>query len=310
MEDGTAIELLNSLRTTAFASNGRREFLDGLDLIESMLREQERQRIAYHSQLADRDQKITERDKKIEELHARTRIAEEKLSLLQEQIRLDNARRFGHSSERWTPDETIQARLFNELEVAVACDAVELCEEASVPAVARRQRKNRTERVGGGRKPLPANLERREIVLDLPDSEKICRSCGNDARSYRRRRERTAVHRTRELLRREDHSSNVWLRLWLWRYSQFSPARANHTKEYREPLASVSDPCVEVLRCFTVLPTGEHPRAGRNRDKQGDDGALGTRSARAPLTLDRPDPEEDPDERGHEHGRDSRPRPS
>ena len=148
MEDGTAIELINSLRTTAFASNGRKDLLDGLDLIESMLHEQERQRIAYHSQLAERDQKITERDKKIEELHARTRIAEEKLSLLEEQIRLDNARRFGRSSERWAPDETMQAQLFNELEVAVACDAVAPSEEAGMPE-ARRQRKNRTERTDG-----------------------------------------------------------------------------------------------------------------------------------------------------------------
>ena len=179
MEDGTAIELLNSLRTTAFASGGRKDLFDGLDLIESILREQERQRIAYHSQLAERDQKILERDKKIEELHARTRIAEEKLSLLEEQIRLDNARRFGRSSERWTPDETIQALLFNELEMAVACDAAAPSQEADQPA-ARRQRKSRTERVGGGRKPLPANLMRREIVLDLPDSDKICRSCGKN----------------------------------------------------------------------------------------------------------------------------------
>ena len=180
MENVTALELINSLRTTAFASNGRRELLDGLDLIESMLHEQERQRIAYHAQLAERDQKITERDKKIEELHARTRIAEEKLSLLEEQIRLDNARMFGHSSERWTADETIQAQLFNELEVAIACNAVASSEEALMPE-ARHQRKTRAERTvrtGGGRKPLPANLKRREIVLDLPDSEKICRSCG------------------------------------------------------------------------------------------------------------------------------------
>jgi transposase len=182
MEDGAALELINSLRTTAFASNGRRELLDGLDLIESMLHEQERQRIAYHAQLAERDQKITERDKKIEELHARTRIAEEKLSLLEEQIRLDNARMFGHSSERWTADETIQAQLFNELEVAVACNAVTPSEEADPPEAQRQQktRAERTVRTGGGRKPLPANLKRREIVLDLPDSEKICRSCGKN----------------------------------------------------------------------------------------------------------------------------------
>ena len=173
MEDGTALELINSLRTTAFSSNGRRELLDGLDLVEAMLHEQERQRTAYHSQLAERDQKIAE-------LHDRTRIAEEKLSLLEEQIRLDNARRFGRSSERWTPDETIQAQLFNELEMAVVCDTVEASEKTLMPE-ARRQRKNtveRTVRTGGGRKSLPANLRRQEIVLDIPDSEKICHSCG------------------------------------------------------------------------------------------------------------------------------------
>jgi uncharacterized protein YhaN len=177
MEDGTALELINSLRTTAFSSNSRKELLDGLDLVESMLREQERQRTAYHLQLAEREQKITEQNKKIEDLHARTRIAEEKLSLLEEQIRLENARRFGRSSERWTPDETIQAQLFNELEMTVACDTVAPSEEAGIPET-RPQKKNRarqTERVGGGRKPLPANLRRQEIALALPDSEKICR---------------------------------------------------------------------------------------------------------------------------------------
>jgi transposase len=180
MEDRTALELLNSLRTTVFASNGRRDLLDGLDLIESLLREQERQRTVYHSQLAERDQKIAEQVQKMAELDTRTRIAEEKLSLLEEQIRLDNARKFGRSSERWTPDETMQAQLFNELEVAVACDAMATSEEAGEPE-ALRQRKDRNERrerVGGGRKPLPANFPRREIVLDLPESEKVCSSCG------------------------------------------------------------------------------------------------------------------------------------
>jgi transposase len=180
MEDRSTIDLLNSLRTTAFASNSRKELLDGLDIIESMLRGLERQRTDYHSQLAERDQQIAEQVRKMAELGARTRIAEEKLSLLEEQIRLDHARMFGRSSERWTPDETTQAQLFNELEVAAASDASSTSEEAGV-SDARQQRITRTERkerVDGGRKPLPANLPRREIVIDLPDCEKVCSSCG------------------------------------------------------------------------------------------------------------------------------------
>ena len=136
-----ASELLNSLRSAAFASNGRRELLDGLDLIESILDEQERQKIAYHLQLAEQAQRMTE-------LNSRTRIAEEKLSLLEEQIRLDNARKFGRSSERWTPDETMQARLFNELEVAAACEAAASGEETDQPET-RRQRRNRAEKQNG-----------------------------------------------------------------------------------------------------------------------------------------------------------------
>jgi transposase len=169
----TAIEMLNSLRSATFAKDGRSTILNGLDVIESLLRSQQQQIDFSHAREAEKEQKLSE-------AFTRIRIAEEKLSLLEEQIRLDNARRFGRSSERWTSDETIQAQLFNELEMAVVCNAVEASEEAEVPE-ARHQKKNRagqTERVGGGRKPLPASLRRQEIVLDIPDSEKICHSCG------------------------------------------------------------------------------------------------------------------------------------
>lgn len=166
MQERVAIEFLNSLRTAVFAADGRKILLDGLDHIEVIMRQHELERMADHTRIA--------------EANARTRIAEEKLSIIEEQIRLDNARKFGRSSERWTSYETMQAQLFNELEVAVVSDATAPGEEAGVPEVRRqgKARTKRTERIDGGRKPLPADLPRREIVLDLPDNEKICRSCG------------------------------------------------------------------------------------------------------------------------------------
>ena len=136
---------------------------------------------SYHAREAEKEQKLAE-------AFARIRIAEEKLSLLEEQIRLDRRRRFGRSSERWTADEKLQALLFDELELAVK-QAADLMadgstddDSATILTHARaKRRKIETEgkdEAHGGRKPLPASLPRREIVLDIAEGEKICASCG------------------------------------------------------------------------------------------------------------------------------------
>ncbi|MGH8611444.1 MAG: transposase domain-containing protein, partial [Gammaproteobacteria bacterium] len=84
------------------------------------------------------------------------------LKVLQEQINLLTAKRFGPSSEKVHPD---QFRLFNEAELEAVAPLED--EQATIEIPAHRRRP-------GGRKPLPPQLPRIEIVHDLAEEEKIC----------------------------------------------------------------------------------------------------------------------------------------
>lgn len=174
-------ELINSLRSAAFAKDGRALMLDGLDAVESIIHSMQLQIESYHAREVDKERKLAE-------AFTRIRIAEQKVSLLEERLRLDAARKFGHSSERWTADEKLQALLFNELELAVKQAADLLADDSPdaastvVPDNHRKRRRAITaggnDEAQGGRKPLPASLPRRELVLDIPEDKKICTSCG------------------------------------------------------------------------------------------------------------------------------------
>ena len=80
---------------------------------------------------------------------------------LTEQLNLALARRYAASSEKISPD---QVRMFDEAEVDV--EAVpDTDDEVLVPAHKRRKR---------GRKPLPDNLPRVDVVHEIPESERHC----------------------------------------------------------------------------------------------------------------------------------------
>ena len=102
----------------------------------------------------ERDTAIAERDTEIQQLRA--------------YIRLLRSQRFGASSERTHRD---QLGLFNEAEQLLDAAAAGLCEEPTVPVPAHTRAK-------GGRRPLPAWMERVEILHDLPEPEKICATDG------------------------------------------------------------------------------------------------------------------------------------
>ena len=88
------------------------------------------------------------------------------ITSLQEQINLLLHKRYGASSEKFSPD---QLPLFNEAEAqAEETPADEPQALVSIPA---------HERKKGGRKPLPASLPRIRIEHDLEDAEKTC-PCG------------------------------------------------------------------------------------------------------------------------------------
>lgn len=90
---------------------------------------------------------------------------EQQVTQLREQINLLLAKRFGSSSEQLSPD---QLRLFfepvDETEPATA-------EEESVEVPAHRRAKR-------GRRPLPENLPRVDVIHDLSNEEKVCPNDG------------------------------------------------------------------------------------------------------------------------------------
>ena len=91
------------------------------------------------------------------------------IALLEEKLRLADAKRFGASSEKANDD---QLGFFNEAEAAAcAPDDAADSDAASVTVVGAHTRKT------PGRKPLPDHLPRLVIEHDIADSDKVC-ACG------------------------------------------------------------------------------------------------------------------------------------
>ena len=97
---------------------------------------------------------------------------EQRIDLLEEQIRLLKQKRFGASSEK--SDQ--QVELFDEAELGDA--EVQLAPQEDEPvAVATAPTAVSAPKAKRGRKPLPADLPRVRIEHDLPDADKVC-TCG------------------------------------------------------------------------------------------------------------------------------------
>jgi transposase len=91
--------------------------------------------------------------------------------LLKEQIQLYKQKLFGRKSEVFVSEAVDQAQLFNEAEAGAQEEKAEPAELITVPE---HQRKKR------GRKPLPDDLPREEVIHDLPEKEKQCACCGKE----------------------------------------------------------------------------------------------------------------------------------
>lgn len=92
----------------------------------------------------------------------------EKIKRLETENRLLRLSLFGPKSEKLPPEDSPQLLLFDMPEPLPADDDKKDDGEVVVPAHIRRK---------SGRKPLPANLPRVEIVHDIPDDQKVC-PCG------------------------------------------------------------------------------------------------------------------------------------
>jgi transposase len=100
-----------------------------------------------------------------------------KLSYLQKLV-------FGKKSEKLTPVDELQGRLFNEAETSSGealddsndSDKTETAEKADADTTIVKQHT----RAKAGRKPIPADIPRKEIVHDISDEEKKCACCGKE----------------------------------------------------------------------------------------------------------------------------------
>ena len=93
---------------------------------------------------------------------ARNEQLQSKVLILQEQLNLALAKRYAASSEKISPD---QVCLFDEAEADVPATEDADDDVILVPAHTRKKR---------GRKPLPDNLPRIDVIHDLPESERHC----------------------------------------------------------------------------------------------------------------------------------------
>ena len=93
----------------------------------------------------------------------RVELFAEENALLIEQLRQFKREVFGKRSERWVPVE--QTPLFNEAEVLVAEALADDAQENQIEVKAHTKAR-------GKRKPLPENLPREIVIVDIPEHEK------------------------------------------------------------------------------------------------------------------------------------------
>jgi transposase len=97
-------------------------------------------------------------------------VYDKETGILLEQIRHLRAQLFGRKSEKITPEGGPQALPLFDMPEPEAKDEEEKTKKVSVPAHTREK---------GGRKPLPEELPRVEIIHDIDDADKIC-GCGGE----------------------------------------------------------------------------------------------------------------------------------
>lgn len=120
------------------------------------------------AELAKQARLIEKKEREIEKLK------KEKFAMFEE-LRLGRVRRYGASSEK---GDNPQLPLFNEAEDAVdqleqELDVEEADATQETTTVVKKAAKPKV------RRPLPENLPREEVIIDLTDEEKQCDTCGN-----------------------------------------------------------------------------------------------------------------------------------
>ena len=118
---------------------------------------------------------LNEERLKYQQLNEECKNLELNYQLLEEKYKILQRKFFGKSSEKLTPEDELQGRLFDEAEEGMSPEYEDSQnEESDVTKVKGHVRKKT------GRKHLPADLPREEVIHDLSGTEKKCPCCGEE----------------------------------------------------------------------------------------------------------------------------------
>jgi len=123
---------------------------------------------------AEKDEIIEYQQLHIQELTKQLETSNRKLSMLQHQVEQLLRRVYGRRSEKMDPNQLIFDGMLETLEQ----DELP-AKQIEIP-VLRKKKTPKKKRSHPGRIPIPEHLERVEIILDIPEREKICPETGKD----------------------------------------------------------------------------------------------------------------------------------
>lgn len=162
--------LLQIIRTHG-ANSRSKTLLEVADNLEQLLSSQSSDLTKMHQMLSQEQQQRKQAEQKLQEKLVQ-------MAFLEEQLRIELARKYGKSSERYKPTEVHTAYLFDEAEMILS-RAPEEPEEESVPEKPKKEKTTAT-KDRGKREIIPGNLERVTIELDIPDDQRMCPHCGDE----------------------------------------------------------------------------------------------------------------------------------
>jgi len=135
--------------------------------------------LAIANELIEKQQvHLQEKQAHIEELTRKLHSTQQQLKALQHQVEQLLKRLYGRSSEKFDPN---QLRMFEDKELIEAIEGNHSGSVVELPEAVTVVEKKKPTKVRGkhpGRIPIPEHLDRVEIIVDIPEEEKLCPETG------------------------------------------------------------------------------------------------------------------------------------
>ena len=152
--------------------NSSQKFKEQVIILSHELKETHDQLEEVHNQLKEANKIIEQKDIELGQKDLELKVKDETIASLYEKLKLSLQRQFGKKSEKTNDKEAeVPPISFDDPRVDNSKEVKKADEEITVAAYTRKK---------CGRKALPANLPREEVIHDLKDEEKVCNCCGGE----------------------------------------------------------------------------------------------------------------------------------